>query len=152
MKPFASALERATAEAATLAQAAPIHPSRLRLGLVLIPGLTSALVLALTLALTPPPTQAPDLIRLLRGMVLIKGSIGLAAATLVWWRLGRPISAPLAARYVAAVAVSAGAVAWLWGLHLLALGSGVFYLGLLGLYLAARQDPLLGYRAVPPSR
>lgn len=76
-------------------------------------------------------------------MVLIKGAMAIAAAALVWWRLGRPIAPALAARYVTALCVSAGAVAWLWGLHLIPLGAGAFYLSLLGIYRVGRRDPLL---------
>jgi hypothetical protein len=129
-----------------------LKPYQLRLALILAVTLSAALVLTLTLTLVPPTQREPDLIRLLRGMVLIKGTIVLAAAALVWWRLGRPLAPDLAARYVAALCVSADAVAWLWGLHLIPLGSGVFYLGLLGLYLAGRRDPLLSEPNFSPSR
>lgn len=85
-------------------------------------------------------------------MVVIKGAMGIAAAALMCWRLGRPLAPGLAARYVVALCVSAGAVAWLWGLHLIPLGAGAFYLGLLGLYLAGRRDPLLSAPASGPGK
>ncbi len=115
-----------------------------RLRLVIAVAATVAAVLALVSAVAPPPSQSPELLRLLRGMVLIKGTIALAAGALVWWRLGRPIEATHATRYTAALCLAAGALAWLWGLHLVSLGSLLFYGGLGGLYLAGRSDRLLG--------
>jgi hypothetical protein len=42
----------------------------------------------LVLRFSPVAQMEPDLVRLLHGMVLIKGLIGLGAAGLVFWRLG----------------------------------------------------------------
>lgn len=143
-------LEVPSAQTAVPAGHRRLEPYQLRLSLAVAVLLSAALVLAITLAFVPPAQREPDLTRLLRGMVLIKGAIGLAAAALVWWRLGKPLTQGLAARYIGALCVSAGAVAWLWGLHLIPLGSGVFYLGLLGLYLTGRRDPLLSDPRVIP--
>lgn len=139
-------LEIPAAKAAQAAEPHEARTSRLRLALVLAVAISTAAVLALTLAFAPLPQREPDLVRLLRGMVLIKGAIGLTAAALVWWRFGRPLDPRLAARYIVALCLSAGAVAWLWGLHLILLGSALFYLGLLGVYLAGRRDPLFADR------
>jgi hypothetical protein len=144
MNQLSPPIEIPAADADPAARQRHADPNRLRLALVLAIAASAGVVLALTLALAPPSQREPDLVRLLRGMVLIKGSIGLAAAALVWWRLGRPIAAGLAARYLAALCVSMGAVGWLWGLHWILPGSALFYLGLLGVYLTARRDPLLG--------
>ena len=111
----------------------------------LLTALASGLLVGLALTLPfPARPLEPDLARLLHGMVLIKGLIGLAVAGLVWWRLGRPVADGLAAGYAGAVAISAAALGWLWGLHLIALGSIAFYAGLAALVLVARRDPLLG--------
>lgn len=117
---------------------------RRRLGLALLVATAGAAGLALSLALAPTaPRAEPELVRLLRAMVLIKGLFALGAAALLWWRLGRPIGPALATRYGLAVGLCAAALGWLWGLHLLLLGSLAFYGGLAGLLLAARHDPLL---------
>lgn len=116
---------------------------RRRLVLALAVLLTLVAALALSRWLAPLPSVEPDLLRLLRAMVLIKGLIALGAAGLVWWRLGRPIGSGLAMRYTAALCLCAGALGWLWGLHLVLLGSLGFYAGLAGVALSARRDPLL---------
>lgn len=123
------------------AAAAAAGQHRLSLALFVVAGAAAGLVLSLVLA--PPPALEAELLRLLRGMVLIKGLIASAAAALLWWRLGRPIGRGLAARYGLALGLCAGALGWLWGLHLLLLGSLAFYAGLAGLALTARRDPLL---------
>lgn len=116
---------------------------RRRLGLALLVVTAGAAGLALSLALAPAPRAEPELVRLLRAMVLIKGLFALGATALLWWRLGRPIGPALATRYGLAVGLCAAALGWLWGLHLLLLGGLAFYAGLAGLLLATRGDPLL---------
>lgn len=117
------------------------QPWRYRSGLVLAIVAGTLMGLALT-QVAPEIQREPELTRLLHGMVLIKGSIGLAIAGLVWWRIGRPLAESLAVRYGASMAITFGAVGWLWGLNLVALGSLVFYAGLAGTALAGRADPL----------
>jgi hypothetical protein len=56
--------------------------------LVLAVGTAGLAVLALVLRFSHVPQMESDLVRLLHGMVLIKGLIGLGAAGLVFWRLG----------------------------------------------------------------
>lgn len=51
----------------------------LRLRLIVTPLLTGAAMLAITLALVPATRMDPDLVRLLHGMVLVKGPICLGA-------------------------------------------------------------------------
>jgi hypothetical protein len=114
-----------------------------RLALIASVPLTGMCALILTLWLVPTPPLEPDLLRLLHGMVLIKGLIALAAAALVFWRLGRPIARHLAAGYIGALCLSAAALGWLWGLHLMLVGGLCFYGGLAGLYLVGRHDRLL---------
>jgi hypothetical protein len=113
-----------------------------RAGLAL--AIAAGALTGLSLTLFAPDTQRePELTRLLHGMVLIKGLIGLAVAALVWWRMGRPLSGTLAMRYGASLAVAFAAAGWLWGLTLVPLGSLVFYGGLGAVALSARRDPLL---------
>lgn len=118
----------------------PLSLSAPRRALVLAVPAAGLLGLALAALLAPPSAAAPDLVRLLHGMVLIKGLILLAAAALVWWRLGRPAAAGVAAGYLGALALSAAALGWLWGLHLMLAGAVPFYGGLAGLLLVARRD------------
>ncbi|NEV64710.1 hypothetical protein [Thiorhodococcus minor] len=120
----------------------------LRLRLLVIPTLAGAVALAITLALVPPPRMSPDLVRLLHGMVLIKGLIGLAAGALVYRRLSRPLSSGLAWRYVACLSLSAAALGWLWGLSWVPAGGALYWAGLIGLLLVAGRDPL--FANVPP--
>ncbi len=114
-----------------------------RLALMAGVPLTGVGALTLTLWLVPTPALEPDLLRLLHGMVLIKGLIALAAAALVYWRLGRPIARPLATGYIGALCLCAAALGWLWGLHLMLIGALCFYGGLASLYLVGRHDRLL---------
>jgi hypothetical protein len=114
----------------------------LRLRLILTPLLTGALMLAITLALVPATSMDPDLVRLLHGMVLIKGLICLDAGSFVYWRFGRPVRSGLAWRYVACLSLSAAALGWLWGLHWVPAGGALYWGGLIGLLLVARRDPL----------
>ncbi|NEX23272.1 hypothetical protein G3480_23745 [Thiorhodococcus mannitoliphagus] len=114
----------------------------LRLRLILTPVLAGTVALATTLALSSAPQMAADLVRLLHGMVLIKGLIGLGAGTLFYWRLGRPLSSGLAWRYVACLSLSAAALGWLWGLHWVPAGSALYWAGLIGLLLVGSRDPL----------
>ena len=114
-----------------------------RLVLATAVPLAGLAALALTLWLVPAPRAEPDLVRLLRGMVLIKGLIGLAAGALVYWRLGRPIAGPVATGYIGALCLSSAGLGWLWGLHLMLIGALLFYGGLVGIYLVARHDRLV---------
>ena len=108
----------------------------------LIVGITlaTAVGLMLMLALAGPVQQVPELAQLLRGMVLIKGlmlAIGIAAA---WWRLGTPTPRPFIVGYSTSLGLSAAALAWLWGLTLLPLGSTLFYGGLIAAFVIAQRD------------
>jgi hypothetical protein len=82
----------------------------------------------------------PDLVRLLRAMVVIKGIIALAATGLVFWRLGHGIRTLVAIGYGTAVCVSVAALVWLWGLASIPVGSLLFYGGLVALILVGRFD------------
>ena len=102
-----------------------------------------ALGTLLTLALAVPVAMEPGLIRLLHGMVAIKGLIFSAGTALLWLRLGGPAVPRALLGYTAGLGLSAGALAWLWGLNLLFPGAVLFYGGLLIAFLTASRDPLL---------
>jgi hypothetical protein len=114
-----------------------------RRALILVPALIGAAVLLLVLELLPSPGVDPDRIWLLHAMVLVKGLVWLAAARVIYWRLGEPISRSLALGYSACLAVSAAALAWLWGVYLFAIGAAFFWGALFGILLVARKDPLV---------
>ena len=81
------------------------------------------------------------LVLLLRFMAICKAAGVLGAASLVVWRLGRPLGSAAFAGYVVALALMAAAPGMIWGLGLIAPGALVFHAGLLTfLVLAARDD------------
>jgi hypothetical protein len=94
-------------------------------------------------ALAGPPPADAELVRLLRGMVLIKGAIALAAAALLFRRLGRPVTPRPALGYAAGLGLTLGSLGWLWGLSGLLAGSIAFYAGLAIAAFSASRDPLL---------
>lgn len=118
-------------------------PTLWRRALVLVPALIGAGVLLLVLELLPSPGVGPDRLWLLHGMVFVKGLIWLAAARVIYWRLGEPISRPLAFGYSACLGVSAAALAWLWAIYYFAIGAAFFWGALFGVLLVARRDPLI---------
>jgi hypothetical protein len=107
-------------------------------------GLAVAMTAAATATIAAPFSAAalmdPDLVRLLRAMVVIKGIIALAATGLVFWRLGHGIRTLVAIGYGTAVCVSVAALVWLWGLASIPVGSLLFYGGLVALILVGRFD------------
>lgn len=94
----------------------------------------------ITLALAGPVAIEPGLMRLLHGMVAIKGLIFALATALVLRRLRGPVAARTLAGYAAGLGLSAGALAWLWGLSGLLLGSIAFYGGLILVLKTASRD------------
>lgn len=122
--------------------------ARLMLIAAALAGLAAGGLLALALA-GPLPSDV-ELVRLLRGMVLIKGAIALAAATVLFRRLGRPVTLSPALGYAAGIGLTFASLAWLWGLSGLLVGSLAFYAGLTVAVLSTTRDPLLVTR--PPAR
>jgi hypothetical protein len=126
---------------------------RLMLGLAMLVGAAAGGLLVPALA-GPLPADA-ELVRLLRGMVLIKGAIALTASALLFRRLGRPVTPRPALGYAAGVGLTFGSLGWLWGLSGLLMGSIAFYAGLAIAVFSASRDPLLmdrhcsGDRALP---
>jgi hypothetical protein len=102
----------------------------------------AAVGLAAFVAGDPAPRLAedPELARLLRGMAAIKALLTAGVARLLWWRLGRPVSAEMAAGYVLVSAAMAGATVMAWQLSHLALLSIAFHAGLVALGLLAWRD------------
>lgn len=82
----------------------------------------------------------PELLRLLRAMVLIKAGIGAVLAGFVLWRLDHAIDRPTAAAYVGGVAALGASLAWLWGLVLVPLASLLFYASIAFLLVVAHRD------------
>lgn len=99
---------------------------------------------AATWTVTAPLTAAadmePELRRLLRSMVLIKGALAAPVVAFVFWRLARPVSPPLALGYVLVLALLPAALVWLWSLHGLPLAALSFYAALGALLGVARAD------------
>lgn len=110
------------------------------LGAIAVGGFLGVLI---TLSLAGPVAMEPGLIRLLHGMVAIKGLIFTAAAAMVLRRLRGPVTARTLFGYAAGLGLSAGALAWLWGLSGLLLGSIGFYGGLILTLKTASRDRLL---------
>ncbi len=83
----------------------------------------------------------PDLVRVLRGMALIKGLTALAALAAVLWRFGRPVSALVGTGYAASV-WALWSAAWLVAsLAHLVTAALLFHASLLTLLLVAWRDP-----------
>jgi hypothetical protein len=97
----------------------------------------------ITLLIARPVSIEPGLVRLLHGMVAIKGLILAAAVALVLRRLRGPVHTRRLLGYAAGLGLSAGALAWLWSLSALLPGSVLFYGGLIIAFIAASRDPLL---------
>lgn len=119
----------------------PAAASRTRLlGGIAVGALVGVLLTAL---LAGPVAMEPGLVRLLHGMVLVKGLLLAGATALVLRRLRGPVGASVLRGYAAGLGMSAGALAWLWGLSLLLFGSLLFYGGLIWTFITASRDPLL---------
>lgn len=101
-------------------------------------------VFAVTMLTLPPVEMEPELQRLLRGMVLIKGLFGLGALSLLLWRFGGPIDRSPARGYTAGICLAFAALAWLWGLTYIPVGGFLFWCGLGGILLTARSDRRIG--------
>lgn len=108
----------------------------------LLGGLLAGVVATLALAGPMPERvqQDPQLAQLLRAMVLAKGAILVAAAALVLWRLGRPAPPPQQLGYTGALALSAAALGWMWGLSAIPLAAALFYGGLIAALWVGSRD------------
>ena len=86
---------------------------------------------ALATALSVPVVRPDGLSRVLKGMVLIKGGMMIGAVALVFSRFGRLIATRSTVGYIVGTVLSGFAVGVLWSLSFIALGSALFYIGLL---------------------
>jgi hypothetical protein len=113
--------------------------------LVLVAAMVAGVALGtlLTSASAAPFPAEAELVRLLRGMVLIKGAIALAASALIFRRLGRPAPLRSVLFYAAGIGLTCASLGWLWGLSGLLAGSMAFYAGLAIAVFGAGRDPLL---------
>jgi hypothetical protein len=82
----------------------------------------------------------PALARLLRAMALIKASIVIAAAGAVFWRLGWPVSKPVAASYLVACWVIAGSTMLIWQLSYIVPAALLFHSAALCLILVSWRE------------
>ncbi|MGB5198265.1 MAG: hypothetical protein WBN68_13665 [Sedimenticolaceae bacterium] len=135
----------------TVSSAASLQASRLdthpgwlyRLGVGLALLMAGAAAYAITAPFSAAAEMEPELLRLLRSMVLIKAGMGLAVVGLIFWRLGRPVSAASASGYTLAVMLLAVSSVWLWSLSNLPLATVLFYSSLIGIFFVARADETL---------
>lgn len=137
----------AVVPAAGMPQAAAVAARAWLLGAVGV-GLMGGLLLAAALA--GPVRQDAELAQLLHGMVFIKGLFLVVATALVTARLGRAVRRGVLLSYGLTLGIAAGGLGWLWGLDLLALGSLLFWGGLLGTFMVANRDPDLLRGLLPP--
>lgn len=121
-----------------------------RAALILAMAMTASAAAAIMAPVSAAAQIDPDLARLLRAMVGIKGGIALAAAPLVYWRLGHSPPGVAALGYCASLCVAVAALVGLWGLASIPLGSLLFYSGLTGLILTARLDARLSIGRLGP--
>jgi hypothetical protein len=121
--------------------------------------MAGAAAYAITAPFSGVAEMEPELLRLLRAMVLIKAAMGLAVFGLIFWRLGWPVSSASASGYTLAVILLSVSLVWLWSLSNLPVASMLFYGSLIGIFFVARADPMLfsglqgkpNYRT-PPTR
>ncbi len=102
-----------------------------------------AISVALVAGFTQPAAvQAADadLMRLLRGMALIKAGLVAAALGVLWWRAGHPVDARIASGYAAGLWWMAGASVAIWQLSHIVIAAGFFHAGMAALLWAAWRD------------
>lgn len=107
----------------------------------LLVGCTAAVVVAAEVGHPAASLESDvDLGRLLRGMAVIKAGIVFAAISLLWWRLKRPVPAPLAACGLIATWAAAGASMLIWQLTAIPLAVVIFHASGLAFLVAAWLD------------
>lgn len=125
---------------------AAVYPARSAIGLGPRPVLVLAAAVALvagTIGVVRAPVAAidPDLVRVIRGMALIKGGLASAALAACLWRLGRPAAGWRRFAYVAGPPLMLGGAVALWSLQSLGLAALGLHLGLFGVLAAGLTDP-----------
>lgn len=129
--------------------AAFVPPKTARVGgtgrrTLLVLSTLAALALTAGLNATAPTTDvAPDLVRLLRFMALLKGVFALAALAACFWRLARPATLWREAVYVAGPGLMAAGAICLWHVQSPGIAATVLHLGLFALLAAALTDEAL---------
>jgi hypothetical protein len=89
----------------------------------------------------------PDLVRLLRGMALIKVLFAACAMGVVLWRLAvAPIAPPWLALYAAACAAMAAGPGLIWHMDFVRTGAALLHGGLLLSLLLVWRDPAVSER------
>jgi hypothetical protein len=114
-------------------------PAMLRL--LLIVGCLATVALAAWIG--QPEAQSssdPDLLRLLRGMAMIKGVLVIAAVGVLLWRFGHPLSLQQAGAYLVGAWLAAGASMMIWQLTLIPLAALVFHVGEITMLVTAWLD------------
>jgi hypothetical protein len=111
-----------------------------RVGALLLLTVGAGLGVGAMLMLADPGATDPGLARVMHLMLAIKSLILAAAAVLVLWRLGSPVTAAASWTYGLGLGVSAAGLAWLWGLTTILVGVVLFYGGLLTVFLTATRD------------
>jgi hypothetical protein len=108
---------------------------------LLVIGLVLSVAAAVVVAgAIPGPLRDAGLVRLMRGMALIKGAIVLGASAVLAWRIGRPISAGLLAGYLGGAWAMAFATTLIWQLAAIAPSAIAFHAGELTLLALAWRD------------
>ena len=106
----------------------------------LVVGSLAAAVAARFAASGMAQAAEPELVVLLRGMAAIKGLLAVSAASLVWWRLGQPVSSRVAAAYIACAWVLFASTVLIWQLAFILAAAVLFHAaGLAGLVLGLRE-------------
>ena len=122
----------------------------------LVVGSVAAVVVAWRAASGIGHATEPDLAVLLRGMAAIKGLLALAAAGVVWWRLGQPVSSRVATAYVSCVCVLFASIVLIWQLAFILAAAVLFHAaGLVGLVVALREGRQMlrfGWQSPNPSK
>ncbi len=124
---------------ATVAKPAVAAGTRARLAL--FAGCASAALAGLALGDPTARLAAdPEVAFLLRGMAGIKAVLLLGALALLAWRLGKPVSARVAAIYVGGSCCMAFATALIWQLTALPLAALAFHAAEITLLVTAWRD------------
>jgi hypothetical protein len=116
---------------------------------MLVVGCATAITLAARVGNPAPYLSADvDLGRLLQGMALIKAGIVIAAIAVLWWRFRRPVPPGLAAAYLIATWLAAGASMLIWQLTAIPFAAITFHAGGFAFLVAAWLD----YKTSPDVR
>ncbi len=88
----------------------------------------------------------PDLVRLLRGMAVLKMLMALGAVAGLWWRLGSAVTPFWMVGYALAAGLMAAGPGLIWDMTYLRTGAVLLHGGLLATLLLLWCDPATGSR------